>query len=394
MNQLVREKVEQAVGILNELDVDLWMLVGRETSTLCDPSIPIVVGMTATWPSAFLITRTGEAHAIVGTGDMAQVEAGGIYTPHGYVKGWSEPLRELLGTFDPRTIALNYSPDNDKADGLTYGMWLNLQKALEGTPYPGRFISGEPIASRVRGRKSPEERRRIERACEETERLFAEMIAWVQIGTTERTIQAFLHRRCRELGYGLSWERDFNPTVTAGDKSPIGHVGPTENAVEKGKLLRLDFGITIDGYSSDMQRTWYFLEDDETDAPPDVKRDFETVQRAIAEGFKQIRPGIAGWQVDEAARDFFEERGKEWNYALGHQLGHVAHDGGGGFYPRWERYGNKPNEIIEVGQCFVLEIGTFVPGYGMISLEDDLEVTEDGARWFIPPQTELALVRK
>jgi hypothetical protein len=42
----------------------------------------------------------------------------------------------------------------------------------------------------------------------------------------------------------------------------------------------------------------------------------------------------------------------------------------------------------------VLEIGTFVEGYGAISLEDDLEVTEDGAQWFVPPQTELLLVRK
>ncbi len=231
-------------------------------------------------------------------------------------------------------------------------------------------------------------------ACEETERLFAEMTEWVQIGTTEREIQQFLHRRCRELGYGLSWEKEYNPTVTAGDQSPIGHVGPTENAVEKGKLLRLDFGITIDGYSSDMQRTWYFLADDETDAPPPVKRDFAIVQRAIMAGFAAVRPGIPGWRVDEAARDFFEERGKEWHFGLGHQLGHVAHDGGGGFYPRWERYGEKPNEIIEVGQCYVLEIGTFVEGYGMIALEDDLEVTEEGARWFTPPQTALYLVRK
>ena len=172
VNQLVKEKVAQAVGILNELDVDMWMLVGREMSTLCDPSIPIVVGSAATWPSAFIITRGGEAHAIVGTGDVAQIEAGGIYTPHGYVMGWSEPLREIISQFDPRTIALNYSMDNDKADGLTYGMWLNLNRALEGTPYPARFISAEPIASRVRGRKSPEERRRIAHACEETERLF------------------------------------------------------------------------------------------------------------------------------------------------------------------------------------------------------------------------------
>jgi Xaa-Pro aminopeptidase len=393
-DQLVKEKVAQAVGILNELDIDMWMLVGREMSTLCDPSIPIVVGAGATWPSAFIITRGGEAHAIVGTGDVAQIEAGGIYTPHGYVMGWSEPLRAVISQFDPRTIALNYSMDNDKADGLTYGMWLNLNRALAGTPYPDRFISAEPIASRVRGRKSPEERARIKHACAETERLFREMIDWVRIGTTEQEIHRFLHDRCRERGYGLSWEQEYDPTVTAGDKSPIGHVGPTTNAVEKGKLLRIDFGITIDGYSSDMQRTWYFLRDDETDAPPPVKRDFETVARAIQEGFRAVRPGIPGWQVDKAARDFFEERGKEWRFALGHQLGHVAHDGGGGFYPRWERYGEKPNEIVEVGQCYVLEIGAFVEGYGPISLEDDLEVTEDGAQWFVPPQTELLLVRK
>ena len=130
------------------------------------------------------------------------------------------------------------------------------------------------------------------------------------------------------------------------------------------------------------------------DAPQAVKRDFETVARAIQEGFRAVRPGIPGWQVDEVARDFFEERGKEWRFALGHQLGHVAHDGGGGFYPRWERYGEKPNEIIEPGQCYVLEIGTFVEGYGMISLEDDLYVTDDGTQWFVPPQTELMLVRK
>ncbi len=393
-NQLLTEKVRQAFGILDELNVDAWMLIGRETSTLRDPSIPIVVGGSATWPSAFILTRTGEAHALVGTADVAQYERMGIYTAHGYVQGWSEPLRALLTRLDPQTIALDYSTDNDKADGLTYGMWLNLNAALAGMPFVERFISAEPIVTRVRGRKSPEERARITRACEETVKLFDELTAWVQVGTTEREIYDYMHRRCREQGYGLSWDPDSDPSVTAGDQSPIGHVGPTDNAVQKGKLLRLDFGITVDGYSSDMQRTWYFLADGETDAPPAVKRDFATVTGALAAGFAQVKPGVIGWQVDAAAREYFEERGKEWQYGLGHQLGHVAHDGGGGFYPRWERYGDKPNEVVEAGQCYVLEIGTFVPGYGMITVEDDLEVTENGARWLVPPQTELILVRR
>ncbi len=393
-NDLLREKVAQACGILDELDIDAWMLVGRETGTLCDPSIPIVVGGGATWPSAFILTRTGEAHAIVGPADVAPHEANGVYTVHGYVQGWGDPLRAVLAHLDPRTIALNYSEDNDKADGLTHGMWLNLHRTLAGTPYPARFVSGEPIATRVRGRKSPEERRRVRHAVAETLRLLDEMIAWAQVGTTEREIQSFLHRRCDELGYGLSWERGHNPTVTAGDQSPVGHVEPTANAIERGKLLCLDFGVTIDGYSADIHRTWYFLKEDETDAPALVRREFDTVARAIDAAFRKVRPGVIGWEVDAAAREFFAERGKTWDYALGHQLGHVAHDGGGGFYPRWERYGDKPYERIEMGQCFVLDIGIFIPGYGLLIVEDDLEVTETGAAWLAPPQTELLLVHR
>ena len=79
-------------------------------------------------------------------------------------------------------------------------------------------------------------------------------------------------------------------------------------------------------------------------------------------------------------------------YALGHQLGRSAHDGGTVLGPRWDRYGNAPFGIVEVGNVFTLEFGAPVPGRGYIGLEEDVVVTADGIEWLSTPQRELWLV--
>ena len=62
-------------------------------------------------------------------------------------------------------------------------------------------------------------------------------------------------------------------------------------------------------------------------------------------------------------------------YALGHQLGRAAHDGGTLLGPRWDRYGTAPTGIVEEGNVFTLEFGTAVPGRGYIGLEENVLVT-------------------
>jgi Xaa-Pro aminopeptidase len=103
---------------------------------------------------------------------------------------------------------------------------------------------------------------------------------------------------------------------------------------------------------------------------------------------------VAGWEVDAAAREalvgacFPEPR-----YALGHQLGRSAHDGGTLLGPRWDRYGTAPLGLVEEGNVFTVEFGTAVPGRGYIGLEEDVLVTADGIEWLSTPQRELWLVR-
>ena len=76
-----------------------------------------------------------------------------------------------------------------------------------------------------------------------------------------------------------------------------------------------------------------------------------------------------------------------------HQLGRYCHDGGATLGPAWERYGRRPFDPIEVGQVYTMEIGAKVPGYGVVSLEEDLVVTADGCEFISTPQRELRLVR-
>ncbi|HET9014783.1 MAG TPA: M24 family metallopeptidase [Thermomicrobiaceae bacterium] len=391
---LVGEKLAQATEILNELDVDLWMLVARESDTLGDPSLPLVVGTSVTWESAFLVSRTGRHRAIVGTGDVENVKQTGAWTDVvGYVEGIGAPLRAALAEYDPRAIALNYSKDNNIADGLTYGMYLTLQDILGDTPYWARVVSGEPIASRVRARKSPEEQRRIERAVATTVTMWDELRDWLRTGVTERQVSDFLHGKVDAHDIGTSWDWHYCPAVSAGPTSPVGHVGPTDIAVQAGELLSVDFGVKQDGYTSDMQRTYYLLRPGETEPPEPVKRAFAVISEVIQTAARVLRPGVEGWEVDEVGREIFErERYAPWAFALGHQMGRACHDGGTVLGPRWERYGRRPFGRVEKDEVYTLEIGVTVPGYGRVSLEEDVVVTADGCRFLAEPQTGPILV--
>jgi Xaa-Pro aminopeptidase len=142
-----------------------------------------------------------------------------------------------------------------------------------------------------------------------------------------------------------------------------------------------------------LQRVWYLLGDGEDTAPADVIQAWHALWASLEAGASALRPGAVGWEVDGAARKTLVAAGyPEPMYALGHQLGRSAHDGGTVLAPRWDRYGAAPFGAVEEGNVFTLEFGTAVPGRGYIGLEEDVLVTADGIEWLSTPQRELWLV--
>src|SRR5688572_26956678 len=94
---LVREKLDQAVGILNELGIDLWLTFVRETMLTPDPALDLILGMDMVWQSAFIVTRDNQRIAIVGMHDAENVRNLEAYTEViPYLQGIREPLVETL----------------------------------------------------------------------------------------------------------------------------------------------------------------------------------------------------------------------------------------------------------------------------------------------------------
>jgi Xaa-Pro aminopeptidase len=392
-SSLVHEKLDQAVEILREQDVDLWLTFVRETSLTNDPCLELIAGTYSAWTGAFIVSTTGERVAIVGRFDAPSVEQVGGYEVIGYDESIKPALVETIERLGPRSIALNYSRSDPAADGLTHGLWLELEETFAGTAFADRFTSSEAIVNALRGRKSSGEVERIREAVRETEEIFELVTASLRPGLSELEIADLMHGEIARRGLGHAWGRDHCPAVNAGPDKEVGHAPPGELRTRRGELLHVDFGVSRDAYTSDLQRVWYFLDDGETVPPVEVQRAWDALWASVDTGVAALRPGVAGWEVDSAARASLVDAGyPEPMHALGHQLGRSAHDGGTTLAPRWDRYGAAPDGLVEVGNVFTVEYGAAVPGRGYIGLEEDLVVTADGVEWLSTPQRELWLV--
>ena len=391
---LVREKLDQVPAILEEHGVDLWLTFVHETQVTPDPCLDLIVGTHCTWQSAFLLSRSGERIAIVGRFDAPGLEAIGVYSDvRTYDESVRPALREAIERLDPETIALNYSPSDPAADGLTHGMWLVLRETLEGTPYADRLVSSGPVVGSLRGRKTSFETERIRAAIDETEEIFALVSERIRPGLKETDIAAIFHEEVSRRGLGCAWEPGQCPAVDAGPEKDVGHTGPTDLQARRGTLLHTDFGVRKDRYCSDLQRMWYLLDEGESEPPQEVVATWDAVWASMDAGAAVLRPGVQGHEVDAAARASLVAAGyEEPKHALGHQLGRAVHDGGALLAPLWDRYGDAPRGLVEEGHVYTLEYGAPVPGRGYIALEEDVLVTSDGIEWLSTPQRELWLV--
>jgi len=212
-------------------------------------------------------------------------------------------------------------------------------------------------------------------------------------GMSEKQVADFIKNIVNEKGFETAWEDAHCPAVFSGPDTAGAHAEPTERIIKKGHIINIDFGVKIDGYCSDLQRTWYVLQDGEDKAPEPVLKGFNTIIESIEKAAKSLKPGKTGNEIDTIARNYIVEKGyAEYPHALGHQIGKVAHDGGALLAPSWERYGNLPFIKIEKDQVFTIEPRLTVDGYGIATVEDEVIITDSGCEFISNPQKEIILI--
>lgn len=393
---IIREKKATIPSLLREFNIDMWLTFVRESDTMRDPAMDLIIDRGVTWQSAFIFTKDGGEEVIVGSLDADNIRASGLYsTVKTYVGSIRDELRSAIEEIDPSTIAINRSADDVMSDGLTCGMYDTLVDILKGTPYVDRFTAADPIISAMRSRKTPVETEKIKRAVDITEEIYDRITREIRSGMTENDVADIVRDEIKRRGLAPAWDASHCPGIFAGAESAEAHAAPSDRVIEKGMVVHADFGVKFEGYCSDLQRTWYILKDDEEDAPEQVKKAFEALDDSIQSSFRAMRPGVEGRVIDKISRDKLIEHGFwEYPHALGHQVGRSTHDGAALLCPEWERYGERPYLKIEKGQIFTLEPRITLKEYGAVTMEEMVQVTDDGAVFLSRPQRKLHLIKR
>ena len=391
---LVKEKISQAIDIINELDIDCWITFVRESSIMHDPMLDFLIEGDVTWHSAFIVTKTGDTYAIVGQMERPTIEDLDAYTHIlSYVEGVKKQFLDTLKKINPAAIALNYSTNSEICDGLTHGMYMILYDFLSEIGFENRIVSSEKITSSLKARKTPFEVERIKVAIANTLEIISLTTSFIQPGRSEKEIADFMIREVEKRNLEPAWEKSHCPAVFTGPETAEAHYKPTDRKVERGHVLNMDFGVKFENYCSDMQRTFYILEEGEIEAPLEVLKGFDTIVKSIELAQKAIKPGVRGVDIDTIAREYIVSQGyEEFPHGLGHQVGRFAHDGTALLGPAWEKYAQKPFILLEEGMIFTIEPRLKVPGRGVVTIEEMIVIRKDGAEFLAEPQKELILV--
>jgi len=231
---------------------------------------------------------------------------------------------------------------------------------------PGcQLVPADGVVSALRMRKDAGELDRMRRAADLAQKAITATLKQFRPGMTERKLESILKIAMLELG---AQNASFDPIVSGGPNSANPHATPTDRPVQPGEFLLFDWGVYVDGYASDITRTFPVGQ-----MEPEMRRIYELVQEANAAGRAAVRPGVTCSEVDAAARRVIQAGGygDYFIHRTGHGLGLQVHE------PPFIVAGNERE--LEPGMTFTIEPGIYLPGRGGVRIEDDIIVTEDGS---------------
>lgn len=244
------------------------------------------------------------------------------------------------------------------ADQIAIGdhMWSVFLIRMQSRIPDRQWIGLSGLSRELRMRKEPEEIASLRAAAEATDRVLERVPGEVGFGgRTEREIAADFARMVVEEGHTASW---FT-LIASGPNGASPHHDASERVVQPGDVVVCDFGGVVDGYHSDVTRT--FVVGAPTDRQVEVHGLVEAANRA---GRQAVAPGVACQEVDRAARSVIVDGGygEYFIHRTGHGIGLEGHE-----HPYLiEGY----DLALEPGMTFSVEPGIYLPGEFGVRIED------------------------
>jgi len=232
---------------------------------------------------------------------------------------------------------------------------------------PRAWTSVESSVAEVRRTKSPDEVLRITRAAAIADAALRDVRHLLVPGISERELRDHLETAMRVRG---SDGPSFDTIVAFGPNAALPHHRPSHRLLGQAETVVLDFGAMVDGYHSDMTRSFVSAGPEHLRQP--LLERHHAVRRACEAGVARVAPGVRTSDVDAACRAVLAEAGleSELNHGIGHGVGLAIHES------PWVN--PRSADILRCGDVVTVEPGAYRVGLGGIRVEELLLVTETG----------------
>lgn len=226
------------------------------------------------------------------------------------------------------------------------------------------YVSLDTFIHEARLFKEEGEVDRTRKAIAITEEGLRQILPQIRPGMTEIDIKQKLEATLFSLG---AEDIAFDTLVLTGRKSSLPHGTSGKAKVQEGDFLLFDFGVTYQGYHSDMTRTFVVGEPSR-----EQKEIYETVKKANEAAIDAVKVGLPLQRIDLAARRVIEEAGygDYFTHRVGHGLGMEVHEA--------PSIHSENEALLKPGMLFTIEPGIYIPTIGGVRIEDDIYVNEAG----------------
>ena len=264
-----------------------------------------------------------------------------------------------------------------------------------------KITSGTPVTAGCRMVKSEHELELMSLANKVTLTAYHAAYQAVREGMTRPQLEQLIAAANERLGFPGEVDIDI------GENSSFPHGSMVPQVIREGTLVLIDGGGPVEGYQSDISRTFVFGK-----ASDKMKKAFDIVHRAQAAALKMARPGVECQAVDAAARKVITDAGygskariysqrvgqgtpeekeitdapnradyKFFTHRVGHGIGMDGHE--------WPYLVRGNTTLLARNMTFSDEPGVYIPGEFGVRLEDDMHITENGAELFTPQSPSL-----
>ncbi|KAF7771223.1 Xaa-Pro dipeptidase [Pseudoalteromonas citrea] len=204
----------------------------------------------------------------------------------------------------------------------------------------------------------------IRKAAEIADMALVDTLKQIKVGITEKELANFLDYRMQQLGSdGVS----FDTILLFGIRSALPHGKPSEMQLKEGDFILIDFGAVVNGYRSDMTRTYVYKK-----ASQEQQQLFNTVLTAHTAALSEVCDGASCSTVNDAAQKVIDAGGyKEYGgKGIGHGLGLYLHEA--------PFITPTNNTVLNAGNVITIEPGVYIPDVGGVRIEDDILVNHNG----------------